>query len=267
MLIPFCKMQAQGNDFVILSALEEELPQLDLPFFARSVCMPHFGIGADGLVVLLPSPEADATMLIFNSDGSRAKMCGSALRCIGWLLYESRGRLDYLVQTDSGLKEINILPESRQVVVNLGKVKMLKQRFVVDSFTGDLVDTGNIHYINWVDEVEEELPLRYGADLEKHELFPEAPNIHFAHVNSRDFIQMNTWERGAGATLACGTGAGATVFSGIERGLLDSEVRVQVPGGVIGLKYLEDTGEMLLFGSVEKVFTGVFPWTNSANIF
>lgn len=267
MLIPFSKMQAQGNDFVILCGLSEELPQLDWSHFARSVCMPHFGIGADGVVFLVPCPEADARMLIYNADGSRAKMCGSALRCIGWLLYESQGRLEYRVQTDSGLKEVNILPESRQIVVNLGAVRMLKQRMVVDSFTGDLVDIGNIHYINWVEEVEEELPRLYGADLEKHELFPEPPNVHFAHVNSRDFIQMNIWERGAGATLACGTGAGATVFSGIQRGLLDSEVRVQVPGGVLGVRYLEDSGEMLLFGLVKEVFTGVFPWKDSANTF
>lgn len=267
MLIPFCKMQAQGNDFVILSEMEEELPQLDWELFARTVCMPHFGIGADGVVLLKAAAKADAEMIIYNADGSRAKMCGSALRCIGQMLYESQGRLQYSVQTDSGLKEVNILPESQQIIVSLGQAKMLRQRLVVENFSGDLVDIGNIHYVNWVDDLEEDLPRRYGADLEKHELFPEAPNIHFAHVNSRDFIQMNTWERGAGATLACGTGAGATAFSGIQRGLLDTEVRVQVAGGVVGVKYTEDTGDILLLGRVEKVFSGVFPWKSSVNTF
>lgn len=253
-------MQAQGNDFVILNALQHPLADLDFEALAQSMCRRRFSIGADGLVLLMPTPEADAQMIIYNNDGSRAEMCGSALRCVAQLssLHYDKYRLQIL--TDSGIKSAEILPQDGIVRVNLGRARILKAAYTVESFIGDLVDIGNPHYVLWRDDLRDDPQLKYGSHLEHHPAFETPVNVHFARVLSPTQIEMKIWEHACGATLACGTGAACTVSSGIHRGLLEHDVKVLVPGGELGISYVAESGDLLLSGTVSTAFTGIFTW-------
>ncbi len=256
MLIPFCKMQAQGNDFVILQLLhthEIKLPWQDL---AKEICDRRKGVGADGLVLLLGDPNADARMLIYNSDGSRAAMCGSALRCCARLLSGLRGDSKLRIATDSGVLDAVI--EAEEISVKLGMPQMLENNLVLEGIEGALIGVGNWHFVSYQKELKDQ-EFEFGPLLEQHSHFPDGVNVEFARVVSRNQIDMTIWERGAGATQACGTGAVATVFCGIQKGFLDSEVRVNMPGGTVSIRALEN-GEFILAGAVEHTFNGVYTW-------
>ena len=258
MLIAFEKMQAQGNDFVILDFLAQDLPAYDYPALASAICDRHFGVGADGLVILSASDTAAARMVIYNSDGSRAEMCGSALRCVSSLLMDISAIAEPLILTDSGLKQAR--REGEDIIVNMGTARMLKQDFPANGFVGDLVDIGNPHYVVFCDDISEDPHLKYGAILEHHRAFPAAVNVHFVQVFSKRKMQMKIWEHACGATLACGTGASSAVYSGIRKGLLEHEVTVEVPGGTLKIIYVKETDSLLLSGPVSHVFSGDYVW-------
>lgn len=256
MLIPFTKMQAQGNDFVILELMQNTHSQLDLPALAIDVCQRRKGVGADGLVLLLGDPDCDARMAIINSDGSAAAMCGSALRCCAWLLHGLIGKAELRVNTDSGIKAAVV--GNAGVEVNLGAPRLVGAGIEVLETSGTLVDVGNLHYVAFGDvQAGQEAVL--GPLIEAHPRFPGRVNVQFARVVSRSELELRIWEKGAGATQACGTGAVASVFAGIQMGGLDPEVRVRMPGGEVRVRSLEN-GEYMLQGSVEEVFTGVYRW-------
>jgi diaminopimelate epimerase len=259
-LIPFVKMQAQGNDFVILNAFSAPLPEVPFAELARRMCLRHFSVGADGLVILKGCDEADAEMIIYNSDGSRAEMCGSALRCVSKLAAEHLGKTSLRIKTDSGIKAASILPSEGIIQVNLGSAQLVEQDLEVSPFTGDLLDIGNPHFVVWMQDLEADPQLEYGAYLEHHPAFKAPVNAHFARVINDREIEMRIWEHACGATLACGTGAACTVYSGINKGLLQDEVLVHVPGGEIGISYLKASDELLLSGSVNVAYTGVYEW-------
>ncbi|MCK9334720.1 MAG: diaminopimelate epimerase [Candidatus Cloacimonetes bacterium] len=258
MLIPFVKMQAQGNDFVILNAFEHALPKLDYAELAAQMCQRRFAIGADGLVLLMPAEDADAQMIIYNSDGSRAEMCGSALRCVSRLSADHYHKTSLTIATDSGIKSARVLPGSEGIEVNLGRAKLIHSEFQVGDFVGDLLDIGNPHYVLWREDLSDNPHLAHGAYLEHHSAFSVPVNVHFAQVLSPDEIAMKIWEHACGATLACGTGAASTVYSGIKRGLLQSEVKVRVPGGILGIRHQKDSDELLLWGTVIRAFEGTW---------
>ncbi len=256
MLIPFDKLQAQGNDFVVLQLLYT--PQTSLPpdALARDICDRRTGVGADGLVLLLADDAADARMLIHNSDGSHALMCGSALRCCASLLHRLTGKTELAIATDSGLKTASI--QGRQISVNLGKPVLKEKDISVEGITGSLVEVGNYHFVSF-QQVLKGQELEFGPRLERHVRFREGVNSQFVRVISHREIELRIWERGAGATRACGTGAVASVFCGIGKGLLDDEVWVKMPGGAVRIN-IADRGEFLLTGTVEHTFSGVYTW-------
>ncbi|MDD2228857.1 MAG: diaminopimelate epimerase [Candidatus Cloacimonetes bacterium] len=258
MIIPFVKMHAQGNDFVILDAFVCPLPELDFPSLATDVCKAHTGIGADGLVLLLPCPEANARMIIFNADGSRAEMCGSALRCVSLLMYQKLLLDSFSIQTDSGVKQISIASHGGDIAVNMGIPLMIKKGYPAEGFVGDLVDVGNLHYVVWQDDMSGQPHMKYGSILEKHSGFPQPVNAHFAHVVNSHEIEIKIWEHACGATLACGTGATSCVCSGIVNGALQSPVKVNMPGGFVHIELQGDT--YILIGTVATVFTGEYLW-------
>lgn len=260
MLIPFIKMQAQGNDFVILNGFESPVPSLAMCHLAEKLCSRHFGVGADGLVILEPGEGADAQMTIYNSDGSRAAMCGSALRCVSILTSQATGRKSLTINTDSGLKRATCDPETQHVSVNLGTPRILTETMCVAGFCGDLVDVGNLHYVVYRDHLDDDPHLKHGSMLEHHKDFPTTVNVHFVRRMAAQEIQMKIWENACGATLACGTGAVASVCSGIRQGLLSSPVVVNMPGGRVEIEVLEGTGAYLLSGIVDIVFSGVYKW-------
>lgn len=260
MLIPFSKMQAQGNDFVILNLLGQKDCKHPLPELAEAICEPAFGVGADGLVVLHDDPEAAARMIIINADGSRAAMCGSALRCCASLLYDLNGRSEVSIATDSGIKTavISATPEGRSIVVNLGTPVLLEEDVQIGDVKGSLVDVGNLHFVSLWDDLEDQ-HLRFGGMLEKHPHFSRGVNSEYIQILSPEEIVMTVWEHGVGPTFACGTGATASVFTGIHKGLLGSSVKVGMPGGEVRITRL-DNAEFTLAGSVEYVFNGVYRW-------
>ena len=258
MLIAFQKMQAQGNDFVILDFVDHGLPAYDFPALASSICDRHFGVGADGLVTLEPCETAAARMVIYNSDGSRAEMCGSALRCVAKLLMDKFAQTELDILTDSGFKHARRAAED--IIVNLGTAKILKTDFPVDNFVGDLVDIGNPHYVVFCDDLSEDPHLEFGGSLEHHPAFPSPVNVQFVQVLGRNEMQMKIWEHACGPTLACGTGAGSAVYAGIKKALLDPEVTVHVPGGILKIIYQKETDTMLLSGPVTLVFSGDYSW-------
>lgn len=257
MLIPFIKMNAQGNDFVVLDGLEAELPKLDYPQLARHICDRHFGVGADGLVLLKPIAIADAQMIIYNIDGSRAEMCGSALRCVASLLMQKLNKENLEILTDSGTKQAT--RHGDLLRVNLGVPELLHKDLSVEGFRGDLVDIGNPHFVVFSQNLEDDPHLKFGALLEHHPAFHKAVNVHFVRVTNKSRMQMKIWEHACGATLACGTGAASAVRAGISRGILDTHVAVEVPGGCIFIDALAD-GSFLLSGEVAESFRGIYPW-------
>lgn len=260
MLIPFIKMQAQGNDFVIIDGFgttADLLRKIDLAVFASTICRPKTDVGADGLVLIHPCKTADGQMLIYNSDGSRAEMCGSALRCVALLLKDKRRRGDLSVLTDSGLKTA-IVHNGNKVSVNLGNPKLLQKELVVSDFSGDLVDIGNLHYIVWQDDLESDPHLKYGSLLETNPAFPRPVNVHFVRRAEDNKLEMKIWERAVGPTLACGTGAVSSVFSAVNRGWQGEKMIVAMPGGEVSVK--PGFNGYLLAGEVFVSFRGEYEW-------
>ncbi|MDP2172585.1 MAG: diaminopimelate epimerase [Candidatus Cloacimonadaceae bacterium] len=257
MQIPFIKMQAQGNDFVILNLLGHQEADFDAARLAKDICDRRFGVGADGLVLLLDSEIAAAKMQIFNSDGSRALMCGSALRCISRLLKELSGITEAEIATDAGIRPILI--ENNTVQVSLGKPFIVSPMIVVEGINGCLVNVGNHHFVCFDLPLEDDPHLHYGPVFERHPDLPSAVNTHFVRVISSEEIEIKIWERGVGATFACGTGAAACVLCGMEKGILKKRVTVNMPGGAVSIQYLE-SGECVLGGEVSETFSGAYQW-------
>ena len=259
MLIDFIKMHAQGNDFVILDHPETAVMQADLSALAKAVCDRRFGFGADGLVIFTASEQAASRMIIYNSDGTRAAMCGSALRCLTLLQAQQTGESSFNIETDSGLKACH-LEHDNITTISLGKPEMLDPDLLVDDFRGSLVDVGNLHYVIYTDDLDDSPHLRYGDFLEHHPSFPSPVNVHFVKLSDPENIQLAIWERGAGATLACGTGATAAVLTGIIKHGLDHNVNVQMPGGTVRVTIDPKTGIFELSGAVTHVGTGQYRW-------
>ncbi len=260
MLIPFIKMQAQGNDFVILDAFNlspQVVRKLDLSALAAAICRPKTDVGADGLVLVSPLKTADGQMLIYNSDGSRAEMCGSALRCVAWLLMTKKGRSDLSILTDSGIKTA-LISNGKQVTVNLGRPKLLQQNLTVEGFTGDLVDIGNLHYIVWQEDLASDPHLKNGKLLETHNAFPRPVNVHFARQINETELEIKIWERAAGPTQACGTGAASTVCSAVARGFSAPKATVNMPGGCVNIA--PGSQGYQLSGEVDLAFRGEYEW-------
>jgi len=260
MLIPFIKMHAQGNDFVILDGFAMDMrviDKIDLSALAKDICKRRTEVGADGLVLLSPCRTADGQMTIYNADGSQAEMCGSALRCVSALLRTKKNRTDLSIITDSGKKTALISPTGI-VSVNLGVPKMMEEQMAVEDFHGDLVSIGNLHYVVWTDELENDPHLLHGGRLEVHPAFPRPVNVHFVKLVNPAEIEIKIWERGVGATLACGTGAACCVASGVARGLLEDKVEVIMPGGRVSIK----TGSQgyTLAGEVNQPYRGEYNW-------
>jgi diaminopimelate epimerase len=260
MNIQFAKMQAQGNDFIIVNRGKVVLENALLPKLAQDVCNRHFGIGADGLVLLDTDKREKVHMAIYNADGSKAEMCGSALRCCCVLLTKDSNSKEIEIFTDSGLSKGIIDNENQNyVTVEIGSPKMVKYSFILDGFKGDYVTIGNPHFVIYTHDLTSNPHLSAGKALSENSQFTNGANIEFVKVITKDEIDMVIWERGAGVTLACGTGATAAVFSGQYNHLLNDKVKVNVPGGSITITKKSET--YYLGGEVSFVGTGDYIWT------
>lgn len=283
-MVRFTKMEGIGNDYVYIDNFAEQLPEERFPALARAVSDRHFGVGSDGLIVLLPATEPghDIRFRMFNADGSESEMCGNGMRCFARLAYD-RGRVQktrFRVQTGAG----TIIPEllldaAGQVTgvrVDMGVPRLrrseipvagpdaervINEQVEVDgvAYTFTAVSMGNPHMTVFMDADPDTVDLeKVGPKLEHHPLFPRRINVHFARVLGPGEIKMRTWERGAGITLACGTGASAVLVSAVLLGRTGRTARIHLPGGDLDLEWRESDGHVYKTGPATYVFDGVF---------
>ncbi|MFC1861462.1 diaminopimelate epimerase [Chloroflexota bacterium] len=283
----FTKMQGAGNDFILIESDDSERNWLDM---AKNMCHRRFGIGADGLLLLLPSKSADFRMRIFNSDGSEAEMCGNGIRCLAKYIVESGlvdiGIKEMSVETMSGIRRIKLSKsEGRltEIQAGMGKPDFVAHKIPVllDSKRVDSLDIiniinypvtiknrelllsfismGNPHAVYFYDQPISDFPLsEMGPEVEKHGIFPNRINFEVARIMSRNLIHARVWERGAGETLACGTGACAIAVAAQVHGYVDNKVDIMLPGGLLNIEW-DGVEEVLLSGPAEIVFTGSWP--------
>jgi diaminopimelate epimerase len=274
----FEKMHAAGNDYIYVNLFEEKVENpADL---SRRLSDRHFGVGGDGLVLIGPSTEGDFSMQMFNADGSEGLMCGNAARCVGKYLYE-RGlttRTEIALQTKSGIKYLflTVNPATdtvERVRVNMGKAafaasdllrsqvtlpEMVDYPVQVDGreYRITFVSMGNPHAVIFMQDVDSLEIEKIGPKIEHHDLFPERTNVEFIEVTDRTQLKMRVWERGSGETLACGSGACASVVAGVITNRSDPKATVQVRGGMLHVEWDRDNNQVFLTGDAHFVFKG-----------
>jgi diaminopimelate epimerase len=261
-------MQGIGNDFVVLDALRGDLPSVDPSTLASAVCDRRRGVGGDGVLLVEKGDAAPFRMRMWNPDGSESEMCGNGLRCAAVLLRE-RGYASETAAIETGAGVLKVRFAGDDVAVDMGIARLTRgdigmsgapeERFVEsdlgDGTLGTAVSMGNPHLVVFVDDVDA-VPLEtQGRGLERHALFPQRTNVHFVQVLGPDEVRVRVWERGAGATLACGTGACAVAVAGVETGRLNRLSKVNLPGGQLRIEVGEGRW-VTMTGPAVTVFEG-----------
>ena len=278
MTIEFTKYHGLGNDFILIDNRHQAEP-IVTPQQAIKMCDRHFGIGADGVIFALPGVDnSDYAMRIFNSDGSEPEMCGNGIRCLAKFIAHLEGTEEsgksYRIHTLAGVM-IPQLEADGQVTVDMGMPlltaaeipttlnspddKVINQSLEVaeQSWLVTCVSMGNPHCITFVEDTEA-IPLeKIGPQFEHHSVFPQRTNTEFIQVVRPDYLKMRVWERGAGITLACGTGACASVVAGVLTNKSDRSCTVELPGGCLQINWSEIDQRVYMTGPAEKVFTGI----------
>ena len=279
MIINFVKMHGLGNDFILIDCLSKSLG--DSSFFsylAKKLCNRNFGIGADGLILILPSSKAELKMRIFNSDGTEAQMCGNGIRCFAKYAYENKliSKIKFTVETLAGIKTPELIFKDKEISgikVNMGIPKLRRREIpmagedtptVIDEtlkidskhiFKITCVSMGNPHCIIFVNDVQSIPVDEIGPKIENRPLFPEKTNIEFIQVLNKQEINFRVWERGVGETLACGTGACAALVAAVLNKKTDREATIHLPGGDLDIQWADD-GHVYMTGPAELVFRG-----------
>lgn len=277
-VIRFTKMHGIGNDYIYIdcmSSIPERLPEL-----AREMSDRHMGVGGDGIVLICPSATADFRMRMFNNDGSEARMCGNASRCIARYVHDHNlsSNNPLSLETLSGIKALSLNIKDGDIVesvtVDMGVPSMNKAEIPVDVSGENVVEMtvetpygpvevtavsmGNPHGVIFVDDLAS-IPFDdLGPYMESHPMWPDRANIEFAQVLNDREIRMRVWERGTGETLACGTGACATAVAGVLTGRTGREVTLRLRGGDLDIKWREEDGHVLMTGPATEVFTGEY---------
>lgn len=261
--IQFTKMHGIGNDYVYVDCTKH--PVSDPQGLSREVSPRHTGIGSDGLILILPSEKADFKMRIFNADGSEAMMCGNGSRCVGKYVYDHglTDRTSLTLETLSGVKYLTLhLDEAtgqvESVTVDMGEPGLEQPASLPEGLTA--VSMGNPHAVKFLESKPDDTRvLGEGPALECHPCFPDRANIEFAHIVSPTEIEMRVWERGSGETMACGTGACATVVAAAHRGLTGREnVTIHLRGGDLNISWNAQTNHVLMTGPATEVFSGEY---------
>ena len=274
-MIKFTKMHGLGNDYVYIDAINQKI-QNELKL-AQFVSNRHFGIGSDGLILICESKVADFKMRMFNSDGSEAEMCGNGIRCVGKFVYDKgfTSKTTVTIETLAGIKtlKLNIKDKKVETVgVDMGEpileadkipviskeepVKNLELEAENRKFKFTCVSMGNPHAITIVENTKEFEVERYGKILEVDKAFPKKANIEFAQVIDKENIKMRVWERGAGETLACGTGACATAVACNLLNLTGRKVNIELLGGILNIEWNENDNHIYMTGPAVTVFDG-----------
>lgn len=274
----FTKMQGAGNDYIYVNCFEETVPNVNET--AKKLSDRHFGIGSDGLVLICPSDKADFKMDMYNADGTQAEMCGNASRCVGKYVYD-KGLTDkttVTLETLAGIKILDLNVEDgsvksvrvnmgspilapRDIPVNSDEERFVEQKITVDGkeYTVTCVSMGNPHAVVFMDKAEDVDSLRIeeiGPKFENHEMFPRRINTEFAVPIDGSTIKMRVWERGAGETLACGTGACATLVAAVLCGKVEKEADLELIGGTLHIEWDKNENKVYMTGPAEFVFDG-----------
>ncbi len=284
-------MQGAGNDYIYVDCFAQPVPE-NLSELARAVSDRHFGIGADGLILICPSEQADAEMRMFNADGSASEMCGNGIRCVAKYVYDHGICRNETLRIASGgtVFELQLLLEEGvvdQVRVDMGEpileAAKIPTTLVATSQDGSpvadvllalpgkelevtCVSMGNPHCVAFVEEATDELVLGLGPLVEQNAHFPNRVNAEFVEVLSRSAVRQRTWERGSGETFACGTGACAVCVAGVLTGRTDRNVTVHLLGGDLQLEWNEQDNHVFMTGPAVEVFSGEWPTTKNPTI-
>ena len=275
-MIKFTKMQGLGNDYVYMDAIHQKIENESS--LAQFVSNRHFGIGSDGLILICKSDIADFKMRMFNSDGSEAEMCGNGIRCVGKFVYD-KGLTDkttVTIETLAGIKtlELNtkdgkvetvkvdmgepiLNPKEIPVISDEEPVKNLMLEAEERKFKFTCVSMGNPHAITEVEDTEKFDVEKYGKVLEVDKAFPNKTNVEFIQIVDKNHVKMRVWERGAGETLACGTGACATAVACYLNGKTDRNVEVELIGGKLYIEWNEENNHIYMTGPAVTVFEGM----------
>lgn len=268
-------MHGAGNDYVYFDCFKEKIESPEIA--AVKVSDRHKGIGADGLVLIMPSEVADFRMRMFNADGSEAQMCGNASRCVGKYVYD-RGytnKLKITLETKAGIKILELFPVNgrvEKVKVDMGEPVLLTKKipvnwngeqminqpvdFVPEKYDITCVSMGNPHAVIFTNEITSLNLEKIGKKIENHPLFPERVNVEFVEILSPAHAQMRVWERGSGETLACGTGACAVLVAGVLNNRLERKSHISLLGGELELEWSKENNHVYMTGDAVEVFEG-----------
>jgi diaminopimelate epimerase len=272
---PFLKMNGLGNDFVVVEA--RSAPFAPTGDEVRRIASRTRGIGCDQLVSIEPSNDADARVRFWNADGEEVGACGNASRCVGWLVMEASGRDEAVLETKGGLLRA-VRAGDHVVSVDMGEPRLRWDQIPlaeemdtkgielqvgpIDAphlHTPGCVSMGNPHVVFFVQNVDTAPVREAGSLIEHHPLFPEGVNVGFAEIQARDRIRLKVWERGAGLTTACGTGACAALVAAVRRGLADRKAVLELDGGELVIEWRESDNHVIMTGPLEIEFTGNLP--------
>lgn len=277
-MIKFTKMEGLGNDYIYIYS---EKTIVDISTLAIKMSDRHFGVGSDGIILISPSDVSDFKMEIYNSDGSQAEMCGNGIRCVGKYVYDNNliDKTEIDIETLAGIKHLSLTIDNNRVSmvrVDMGipsfnpddiSVKDYKSvisdngdsfvKVVFDNMSFTCVSMGNPHAVCFTNSLDDLEIGKYGPAISEDERFLNRTNVEFVSVIDRDNIKMRVWERGALETLACGTGACASVCAGVLNGYLDRKVSVELLGGTLFIEWSDD-GHVYMTGPARTVFIGEY---------
>ncbi len=274
-MIKFTKMQGLGNDYVYMDAIHQNIENESS--LAQFVSDRHFGIGSDGLILIAKSEIADFKMRMFNADGSEAEMCGNGIRCVGKFVYDKglTQKNTITIETLAGVKTLTLnlqegtvntvrvdmgepilAPEEIPVMAIEKPVQNLTVKALDKEFTFACVSMGNPHAITLVEDTEHFDVEKYGKILETASVFPNKTNVEFVEIQDKEHMKMRVWERGAGETLACGTGACATAVACHLKGLTNRHVYIELLGGTLEIEWSQEDNHVYMTGPAVTVFEG-----------
>jgi len=274
-MIRFTKMQGLGNDYVYVDTIHQKIQNVSS--LAKLVSNRHWGIGADGLILIDKSEIADFKMRMFNPDGSQSEMCGNGIRCVGKFVYEKglTTKKDIIIETLAGIKKLKLNVQNGKVenvrvdmgepileadkipvVSNEKTIKNLKLKVLDKEFVATCVSMGNPHAVIILEDIDEFDIEKYGKEIENDPKFPNKVNVEFIKIEDRKHVKMRVWERGTGETLACGTGACSAVVAGALNEMLDRNVTVKLVGGNLQIEWKEEDNHIYMTGPAVTVFDG-----------
>lgn len=275
--LKFTKMHGIGNDYIYID-MYTNFYKFDPAELSRKMSDRHFGVGADGIILVLSSKVADFRMRIFNADGSEAEMCGNGIRAFAKYCYEHRltNKKILQIETGAGVKAVELMMrggiptgakvdmgepvlEGKKIPVNIEKSQVVNEEIEVDGekFNFTAVSMGNPHCVIFVDKITDELVWGAGPKIEKHELFPKKVNVEFAKVINAGNIEMRVWERGSGETMACGTGASAVAVAAALNKKTGRKVNIKLLGGNLEIEWAANN-HVYMTGPAEQVFEGTY---------